>query len=73
MKVAFLTLGCKVNSYETEAIWELMEKAGYERVEFESLSDVYIINTCSVTNNGEAKSRKMIRHAIQPTPRALSW
>ncbi len=71
MKVAFLTLGCKVNSYETEAIWELMEKAGYERVEFESLSDVYIINTCSVTNNGEAKSRKMIRHAIQTNPKSI--
>jgi len=68
MKVAFLTLGCKVNSYETEAIWELMEKTGYEKVEFDSLSDVYIINTCSVTNNGEAKSRKMIRHAIQTNP-----
>ena len=64
MKVAFLTLGCKVNSYETEAVWELLEERGYEKVEFNELSDIYIINTCSVTNNGESKSRKMIRHAI---------
>lgn len=64
MKVAFLTLGCKVNSYETEAVWELLEQEGYERVDFNEKSDIYIINTCSVTNNGESKSRKMIRHAI---------
>ncbi len=64
MKVAFLTLGCKVNSYETEAVWELLEEEGYERVDFNEKSDIYIINTCSVTNNGESKSRKMIRHAI---------
>ncbi|MBU1145517.1 MAG: tRNA (N(6)-L-threonylcarbamoyladenosine(37)-C(2))-methylthiotransferase MtaB [Firmicutes bacterium] len=62
MKVAFTTLGCKVNSYETEAVWELLQKEGYERVEFNQFSDIYIINTCMVTNTGEAKSRKMIRH-----------
>lgn len=71
MKVAFLTLGCKVNSYETEAVWELMEQEGYERVDFNELSDIYIINTCSVTNNGESKSRKMIRHAISMNPNAI--
>lgn len=64
MKAAFLTLGCKVNSYETEAIWELMEHQGYERVDFKEKSDVYVINTCTVTNNGDVKSRKMIREAI---------
>ena len=43
--VAFHTLGCKVNHYETEAIWQLFKQEGYDRVEFESISDVYIINT----------------------------
>ena len=71
MKVAFLTLGCKVNSYETEAVWELLEQEGYERVDFCNLSDVYIINTCSVTNNGESKSRKMIRHSISQNLNAI--
>jgi threonylcarbamoyladenosine tRNA methylthiotransferase MtaB len=71
MKVALLTLGCKVNSYETEAVWEMLEKDGYQRVDFDDFSDVYIINTCSVTNQGEAKSRKMIRHASQSNPEAI--
>lgn len=64
MKVAFLTLGCKVNFYETEAVWELMQKHGYERVDFKTISDIYIINTCTVTNNSDGKSRKMIREAV---------
>lgn len=71
MKVALLTLGCKVNSYETEAVWEMLERDGYQRVDFDDFSDVYIINTCSVTNQGEAKSRKMIRHASQSNPEAI--
>jgi len=71
MKVALLTLGCKVNSYETEAVWEMLEKDGYQRVDFDDFSDVYIVNTCSVTNQGEAKSRKMIRHASQSNPEAI--
>ena len=50
VKVAFLTLGCKVNSYETEAMRELFKKAGAEETEFDQKADVYIVNTCSVTN-----------------------
>lgn len=56
--VAFHTLGCKVNHYETEAIWQLFKKAGYERTEFESRADVYVINTCTVTNTGDKKAAK---------------
>lgn len=56
--VAFHTLGCKVNHYETEAIWQLFKQEGYDRVDFESISDVYIINTCTVTNTGDKKAGK---------------
>ncbi|RHW41011.1 tRNA (N(6)-L-threonylcarbamoyladenosine(37)-C(2))-methylthiotransferase MtaB [Neobacillus notoginsengisoli] len=69
--VAFHTLGCKVNHYETEAIWQLFKQEGYERVEFESTSDVYIINTCTVTNTGDKKSRQVIRRAIRKNPDAV--
>ena len=54
--VAFHTLGCKVNHYETEAIWQLFKDANYERVEFETNADVFVINTCTVTNTGDKKS-----------------
>ncbi|KAA9026357.1 tRNA (N(6)-L-threonylcarbamoyladenosine(37)-C(2))-methylthiotransferase MtaB [Niallia endozanthoxylica] len=69
--VAFHTLGCKVNHYETEAIWQLFKQEGYERVDFESRSDVYIINTCTVTNTGDKKSRQVIRRAIRKNPDAV--
>ncbi|GER66946.1 tRNA (N(6)-L-threonylcarbamoyladenosine(37)-C(2))-methylthiotran sferase MtaB [Weizmannia acidilactici] len=69
--VAFHTLGCKVNHYETEAIWQLFKKAGYERVDFESNSDVYVINTCTVTNTGDKKSRQVIRRAVRQNPDAV--
>jgi threonylcarbamoyladenosine tRNA methylthiotransferase MtaB len=69
--VAFHTLGCKVNHYETEAIWQLFKEQGYERVEFESTSDVYIINTCTVTNTGDKKSRQVIRRAVRRNPDAV--
>jgi len=62
-KAAFYTLGCKVNQYETEAISRLFEKEGYEIVEFEEPADVYVINTCTVTNLSARKSRQMIRRA----------
>ena len=62
-KVAFCTLGCKVNQYETEAISEMFVKNGYEIVDFEEFADVYIINTCTVTNLSDRKSRQMIRRA----------
>lgn len=61
--VAFHTLGCKVNTYETEAMQQLMESAGYRCVEFTKRADVYIINTCSVTNIADRKSRQMLHRA----------
>ncbi|MBS4176286.1 tRNA (N(6)-L-threonylcarbamoyladenosine(37)-C(2))-methylthiotransferase MtaB [Lederbergia citrea] len=69
--VAFHTLGCKVNHYETEAIWQLFKNNGYERVEFEGTADVYVINTCTVTNTGDKKSRQVIRRAIRNNPDAV--
>jgi len=63
MKVAFYTLGCKVNQYETEAMEEMFRKRGYEVVSFEEKADIYIINTCTVTNLGDRKSRQFIRRA----------
>lgn len=69
--VAFYTLGCKVNHYETEAIWQLFYKQGYERVDFDKRADVYLINTCTVTNTGDKKSRQVIRRAIRKNPDAI--
>ena len=65
MKAAFYTLGCKVNTYETEVNIELFKEKGYEIVPFTDKADVYIINTCSVTNQSDVKSRKMIREAVK--------
>ncbi|MGE8206194.1 tRNA (N(6)-L-threonylcarbamoyladenosine(37)-C(2))-methylthiotransferase MtaB [Heyndrickxia sp. NPDC080065] len=70
-QVAFHTLGCKVNHYETEAIWQLFKAQDYERVDFESIADVYVINTCTVTNTGDKKSRQVIRRAIRKNPDAV--
>ena len=69
--VAFHTLGCKVNHYETEAIWQLFKEQGYDRNEFEQQADVYVINTCTVTNTGDKKSRQIIRRAIRQNPDAV--
>ncbi|KOO52232.1 tRNA (N(6)-L-threonylcarbamoyladenosine(37)-C(2))-methylthiotransferase MtaB [Viridibacillus arvi] len=69
--VAFHTLGCKVNHYETEAIWQLFKDEGYERKEFDHQADVYVINTCTVTNTGDKKSRQVIRRAIRQNPDAV--
>lgn len=69
--VAFHTLGCKVNFYETEGIWQLFKKEGYEQVDFETKADVYLINTCTVTNTGDKKSRQVIRRAIRRNPDAI--
>ena len=69
--VAFHTLGCKVNHYETEAIWQLFKENDYERVEFETNAGVFIINTCTVTNTGDKKSRQVIRRAIRKNPDAV--
>ena len=65
MKASFYTLGCKVNFYETEVNMEIFKKHGYEIVPFEEKADVYVINTCSVTNTGDQKSRKIIREAVK--------
>ncbi|WP_174730134.1 tRNA (N(6)-L-threonylcarbamoyladenosine(37)-C(2))-methylthiotransferase MtaB [Mesobacillus harenae] len=69
--VAFHTLGCKVNHYETEAIWQLFKEENYDRVDFESTADVYIVNTCTVTNTGDKKSRQVIRRAVRMNPDAV--
>ncbi|MEN2765941.1 tRNA (N(6)-L-threonylcarbamoyladenosine(37)-C(2))-methylthiotransferase MtaB [Ornithinibacillus xuwenensis] len=69
--VAFHTLGCKVNHYETEGIWRMFMDKGYERVEFDHDSDVYVINTCTVTNSGDKKSRQVIRRAVRKNPEAI--
>lgn len=69
--MAFHTLGCKVNHYETEAIWQLFKEEGYERTDFDHQADVYVINTCTVTNTGDKKSRQVIRRAIRQNPDAV--
>ena len=63
MRVGICTLGCKVNTYESEYVINLLKKANYEISEFNEICDIYIINTCTVTNHSDSKSRKMIRHA----------
>lgn len=70
MKVAIHTLGCKVNTYESEAMLRLFKQNGYEEVPFKEEADVYVINTCTVTNTGDSKSRQMIRKAIRKNPQA---
>ena len=69
-KAALHNLGCKVNSYETEAMQQLLEAAGYQIVDFEEKADVYIINTCSVTNVADKKSRQMLHRAKAKNPEA---
>ena len=62
-KVGFYTLGCKVNQYETNAMIQKFEESGYEITDFESYADIYVINTCTVTNMSDRKSRQMLRKA----------
>lgn len=69
--VAFHTLGCKVNQYETEALEELFVQKGYRVVDFASPADVYVINTCTVTHHGDSKSRQAIRRAKKTNPGAV--
>mgnify|MGYP000371511544 CR=1 FL=1 len=69
--VAFHTLGCKVNFYDTEAIWQQFKQAGYEQADFETDADVYVVNTCTVTNTGDKKSRQIIRRAVRRNPEAI--
>ena len=70
-KVAFYTLGCKVNQYETEAMLEMFEKDGYEQVGSEDYADVYVINTCTVTHMSDRKSRQYIRRMKKKNPNAI--
>lgn len=71
MKVAFYTLGCKVNAYETEFAINEFKNKGYEIVSFNEIADIYVINTCSVTNTSDQKSRKMIRSACLKNKNAI--
>ena len=71
MKIAFCTLGCRVNQYESEAMAEKFIKQGDEIAEFNSLADVYVINTCTVTNMGDKKSRQMIGRARRKNPESI--
>lgn len=70
-KAALHNLGCKVNAYETEAMQEMLEKAGYEIVPFKEGADIYIINTCTVTNIADRKSRQMLHRARKMNPGAI--
>ena len=70
-KVAFHNLGCKVNAYETEAMQEMLEDAGYEIVPFQEGADIYVINTCTVTNIADRKSRQMLHRARKMNPEAI--
>ena len=71
IKVALHNLGCKVNAYEVEAMQQLLEEAGYEIVPFEPGADVYLINTCTVTNIADRKSRQMLHKAKKMNPDAI--
>ena len=70
-KVALHNLGCKVNAYEVEAMQQLLEQAGYEIVPFEPGADIYVINTCTVTNIADRKSRQMLHKAKKMNPDAI--
>ena len=70
-KAALHNLGCKVNAYETEAMQQQLEAAGYEIVSFQEQADVYVINTCSVTNIADRKSRQMLHRAKKMNPRGV--
>lgn len=71
MKVAIYTLGCKVNLYESEVIMNSFKKSGYEIVDFEDDADIVIINTCTVTNTSDKKSRNIIRQAVKKHENAV--
>lgn len=70
-KAALHNLGCKVNAYETGAMRQMLEQAGYEIVPFAPGADVYVINTCTVTNIADRKSRQMLHKAKKMNPRAI--
>jgi threonylcarbamoyladenosine tRNA methylthiotransferase MtaB len=66
-RVAFRTLGCRLNLYETDALADTFHKAGYEIADFNEVADIYIINTCTVTNQSDRKSRQVINQALKRT------
>lgn len=70
-KIAFYTLGCKVNTYETDSLRELFKKNNYDVTNFDALADIYVINTCTVTNLSSRKSRQMLRRAKKNNPEAI--
>ena len=70
-KVAFYTLGCKVNQYETNAMSQKFLEKGYEVTDFEDLADIYIVNTCTVTNMSDRKSRQMLRRVKKISPNSI--
>ena len=70
-KIAFYTLGCKVNQADTASMENLFLRAGHQIVSFDGDADVYIINTCVVTNTGQRKSRQTIHRAIRKNPNAV--
>ena len=69
-KVAFYTLGCKLNYSETSTIGRLFNKAGFDTVDFTDIPDVYVINTCSVTDNADKKCKKVVKEALKISPNA---
>ncbi|WBW95777.1 tRNA (N(6)-L-threonylcarbamoyladenosine(37)-C(2))-methylthiotransferase MtaB [Oceanirhabdus sp. W0125-5] len=71
MKVAITTLGCRVNVYESEAMLEIFKKDGFQVVDYDEFADVYVINTCTVTNTGDKKSRQLIRRAKRQNENAI--
>lgn len=71
MRVAAHTLGCKVNQYDTEAMLRVFRQAGYDVVDFDEVADVYLINTCTVTHEGDRKSRQLVRRARRRNPGAV--
>ena len=72
-KAALHNLGCKVNAYETEAMQQILEENGYEIVPFAPGADLYLINTCTVTNIADRKSRQMLHKARKMTRKQLWW
>ena len=70
-RVAIYTLGCKTNQYESNAILQRFVENGYEIVDFEDVADVYIVNTCTVTNISDRKSRQILRRAKQKNPNSV--
>ena len=70
-KVAFVSLGCKVNQYETNAMSQEFMNAGYEVVSSSDVADIYIVNTCTVTNMADRKSRQMLRRMNEINPSSI--